>query len=89
MYSKNIFFGRKVVEMGNYYKNQLYNTIISFCKEISSTSLNDNEMRFNIVEKYYGKKRDDESIEQYLHNFREDVFNPISTYYCFYSHCKK
>jgi hypothetical protein len=81
MRSSNIFFGRKVSEMSFYYKNQLYDTLISFCEEIASTPLEDNELRLRIVQNYYGKKRDTESIENYLFNFRFDVLNSIAMYY--------
>jgi predicted house-cleaning noncanonical NTP pyrophosphatase (MazG superfamily) len=85
MRSSNIFFGRKVSEMNNFYRNQLYETLISFCDEIASTSLEDNDLRLSILQNYYGKKKESESLEQYFYNFRFDVFNSIGMYYCFYS----
>jgi hypothetical protein len=85
MRSSNIFFGRKVSEMNGFYRNQLYEIIISFCEEIASTHLEDNELRLSILQNYYGKKKESESIEQYFYNFRFDVFNSIAMYYCFYS----
>ncbi len=85
MRSKNIFFTRKVKDMGIFYANQLYETLISFCEEVASTPLEDNELRLQIVQNYYGKKRDTESVENYLFNFRFDVFNSIAMYYCYYT----
>jgi hypothetical protein len=85
MRSSNIFFGRKVTEMNNFYRNQLYETLISFCEEIASTSLEDNDLRLSILQNYYGKKKESESLEQYFYNFRFDIFNSVGMYYCFYS----
>jgi hypothetical protein len=79
--SSNLFFGRKVSEMNHYFKNELYYTIISLCQEIASTPLEDHELRLRIVQNYYGKKRDTESVENYLFNFRTDVFDSIALFY--------
>ncbi len=85
MYSSNLFFDRSVKDMNYYYKNQLFQTIISFCDEIASTKVEDIDLRMKIVQNYYGKMREGESMEQYIYNFRYDVFNAIGSNYCYYA----
>ncbi len=82
--SKNVFFERPVNQMPNFFKHQLYDTIISFCEEMASTRLEENDIRMNIIQNYYGKRLEHESLEQYYHNYREDIGNSIALYYVYY-----
>jgi hypothetical protein len=84
MQSSNIFFGGSVADMG-FRKEQLYITIISLCEELASTSPDNNDLRMTIIQNYYGPKKEEESFEQYMYNFRYDVFNSIIMYYVFYA----
>ncbi len=91
MQSTNVFFGRKVIDMidaerGYAYPNSLYNAIISFCEEIASTPVDADELRMNIIQNYYGNKKDDEPLKQYIYNMRLDMFDSIIEYFGLYSH---
>lgn len=89
MKSKNRFFERPVNEMNSYFKNSLYNTLISFCEEMASTKLSDNPLRESIIQNYYGKRLENEPWSQYYHNYSVDIGNSIALYYVYYSNKNK
>ncbi len=88
--SRNMIFGKTLEELYQsdirnrtlYYTN-IRRAIISFCNEISATSRNDNAARMEIIQRYYGVRRNGETERMYMNSFMFDVFRAFVNFYTF------
>lgn len=88
--SRNLVFGKSLEELFQtdvkkrslYYTN-LRRAVISFCNEISATTRFDNAGRMEIIQRYYGERRQGETERMYINSFMFDVFRPFVNFYTY------
>lgn len=88
--SRNMVFGRTLEDLfqTDVNKRSLYYTnlrrgIISFCNEIAATTKFDNAGRMEIIQKYYGIRREGETERMYINSFMFDVFRTFVNFYTY------
>lgn len=88
--SRNMVFGRTLedlfqtdVKKRSLYYTNLRRAVISFCNEISATTRFDNAARMEIIQRYYGQKRESETERMYMNSFMFDVFRPFVNFYTY------
>lgn len=88
--SKNTVFKKSLedlfqtdIKKRSFYYTNIRRAVISFCNEISATSRNDNTARMEIIQAYYGQRREGETERMYINSFMFDVFRPFVNFYTF------
>ncbi len=88
--SRDKIFGKSLEELYNadianktFYYTNLRRAIISLCNEMNATGRYENDLRMNILQKYYGIRREDESEKMYVSSFMYDVFRAFIHFYTY------